>query len=155
MADPTAIAGKPGCLETFVNLRALARSYYGTDTLTEAEFAALPAIVATKAEAGDASARDALESLCHSLSLGIVSLVNIFNPTVVMLGGSLRPVLGLGLTEIQRQVAEAIVPGMTVPDIRMSAHGNLECAIGAATLAHHHAFDISWSDLTSHAADSQ
>jgi predicted NBD/HSP70 family sugar kinase len=146
--------GQPGCLETFVNLRALARNYCGTDTLTEAEFAALPSIVATKAEAGDASARAALESLCRSLSLGIVSLVNIFNPTVVMLGGSLRPVLGLGLAGIRRQVAAAIVPGMTVPDIRMSAHGNLECAIGAATLAHHHAFDISWSDLTSHAPDS-
>jgi predicted NBD/HSP70 family sugar kinase len=145
--------GRSGCLETFVNLRALARNYHGTDTLTEAEFAALPATVAAMAEAGDATARATLESLYHYLSLGVVSLVNIFNPTVVMLGGSLRPVLVKGLSDIQRQVAEAIVPGMTVPDIRLSAHGNLECAIGAATLAHHHAFDISWNELTSHAAD--
>ena len=147
----TCNCGQPGCLETFVNLRALALSYHGIDTLTEAEFAALPGIVASKAEAGDAAAWQSLENLYHYLSLGIASLVNVFNPTVVMLGGSLRPALARGLPEIQRKVAEAIVPGMTVPEIRMSVHGNLECAIGAATLAHHHAFDISWHDLTSHA----
>ena len=150
---PPCNCGQSGCLESFVNLRALARNYYGTDALTDSEFAALPGVVAAKCAADDAVAGKALEGLCHYLSLGIASLVNSFNPTVVVLGGSLRPVLVEGLPRIQAQVAEAIVPGMTVPDIRMSLHGNLECAVGAAALAHHHAFDISWSELTSHAPD--
>jgi predicted NBD/HSP70 family sugar kinase len=142
--------GQTGCLESFVNLRALARSYYGTEGLTEAEFAALPALVASRAEAGDTAARKSLSELSHFLSLGIASLINTFNPTVVLLGGSLRPVIAMCLEDIQRKVADAIVPGMTVPEFKMSAHGNLECAVGAATVAHHHAFDISWTDLTSH-----
>jgi predicted NBD/HSP70 family sugar kinase len=147
---PLCYCGQRGCLETFVNLSALARGYHGTDALTDAEFAALPEVVAAKAEAGDAPALKALDQLCHALSLGIASLVNIFNPTVVILGGTLRPAIAHCLADIRQLVADAIVPGMTVPEIRMSAHGNLECAIGAATVAHHHAFDISWSDLTSH-----
>jgi predicted NBD/HSP70 family sugar kinase len=150
---PPCNCGRSGCLESLVNLKALARSYYGADTLTDAEFAGLPATVAAKALHGEASARKALSELCHYLSVGIASLVNIFNPTVVMLGGSLRQVLAVGLPEIRQQVAEAVVPGMTVPDIRLSALGDLECAIGAAALAHHHAFDISWHDLTGHASE--
>lgn len=147
---PLCNCGQPGCLETFVGLRGLARSYYGTDALSDAEFAALPEVIVANAESGDRAAVEAIEQFRRYLSLGIISLVNIFNPTTVMLGGSSRPVIAKCLAEIQQIVADSIVFGMTVPDIKMSAHGNLECVIGAATVAHHHAFDIAWNDLTNH-----
>lgn len=147
--------GQKGCLETFVNLRALARSYLGADALGGAALAALPQKVARAAEAGDAAAIRALDHLCHSLCKGIVSLVNIFNPSIVMLGGPLRPAIAGHVEIIRREVAAAIVPGMTVPKINLSSHGNYECAIGAASVAHHHSFDVPWSDLTNGKADIQ
>ena len=140
--------GQRGCLETFVNLRALARGFLGTDALGEAAFAALPEQAAFAAAAGDAAAIEALDQLCQSLCKGIISLVNIFNPTIVMLGGPMRPAIALHLENIRQRTAAAIVPGMTVPAISLSSHGDLECAIGAACVAHHHSFDVPWSDLT-------
>jgi predicted NBD/HSP70 family sugar kinase len=140
--------GQRGCLETFVNLRALARFFLGTDALDEEALAALPEKVVRAAEAGDAAAIKALNMLCQNLCKGIVSLVNIFNPTIVMLGGPLRPAITGHVEKISRLVAASIVPGMTVPQISLSSHGNLECAIGAASVAHHHSFDVPWSGVT-------
>ena len=138
------------CFSSGRAFRGLARSYYGTDALNDAEFAALPEVIAAKAECGDSVAIAALDQFCRYLSLGIVSLVNIFNPTTIMLGGSSRPVIAKCLPDIQKIVADSIVLGMTVPDIKLSSHGNLECVIGAAMVVHHHAFDIAWNDLTNH-----
>lgn len=145
--------GQKGCLETYVNLRALARSWHGTENLDETAFAGLPEKIVQAAEAGDAAARRSLELLGQNLTKGIVSLVNIFNPATIMLGGQLRPALAGQLEEIRRQTASAIVPGMTVPVIGLSGHGNFECAIGAASVAHHHSFDVPWSDLTTDRVD--
>jgi predicted NBD/HSP70 family sugar kinase len=139
--------GQTGCLETFVNLRALGRSWLGAAGLDEAAFAELPDRAARAAEAGEAAAIFALEQLCLYLAKGIVSLVNIFNPAAVMLGGPLRPAIAGHVESIRRQVAAAIVPGMTVPVISLSSHGKYECAIGAASVAHHHSFDVPWREL--------
>jgi predicted NBD/HSP70 family sugar kinase len=140
--------GQIGCLESWVNLGALARSFRGTDELSDAEFAALPDEVASAADGGDAAALAAIESLAHYLSLGIVSLVNIFNPTTIMLGGVMRPVIERCIDTIQTRVASGIVPGTNVPEVRLSLLGKFECAIGAATTAHHRAFDISKFELS-------
>ena len=78
-----------------------------------------------------------------------MSLVNIFNPSTVFLGGAMRPVIKLGLVGIRNTIATGIVPGMTMPDIRLSTLGEFECAIGVATIAHHQAFDVSNIELTS------
>jgi predicted NBD/HSP70 family sugar kinase len=140
--------GQRGCLETFVNLRALARSYLGADALDEEALATLPEKVVSAAKDSDIAAIRALEQLCENLCKGIISLVNIFNPTIVMLGGPMRPAIAGYVEAINRRVAAAIVPGMTVPQINLSGHGNFECAIGAASVAHHHSFDVPWSGVT-------
>jgi predicted NBD/HSP70 family sugar kinase len=139
--------GQTGCLETFVNLRALGRSWLGAVALGEAAFAELPQRAAHAAKSGDAAAIMAIDLLCQHLAKGIVSLVNIFNPAAVMLGGPLRPAIAGHLESIRQQVAASIVPGMTVPVISLSSHGNYECAIGAASVAHHHSFDVPWREL--------
>jgi N-acetylglucosamine repressor len=51
---------------------------------------------------------------------------------------------------VKVRVAEGIVPGMKMPEIRLSHLGVMECAVGAATIAHHHAFDISTVELQEH-----
>jgi predicted NBD/HSP70 family sugar kinase len=139
--------GQTGCLETWVNLAALARIWRGTDRLTDAEFATLPNDVVKAATAGEPAALAAIGSLTHHLNLGIVSLVNFLNPTTIMLGGVMRPLLEFCLEDIRAEVASRIVPGTLVPDVRMSMLGDFECALGAASLAHHCAFDLSKVDL--------
>ncbi|MGR9221227.1 ROK family protein (plasmid) [Rhizobium leguminosarum] len=142
--------GQKGCLESWVNLGALARNYLGTDKLTESQFAALPAEVAEKAGAGDEKALSALDTFSHWMSLGIVSLVNLFNPSAVILGGVMRPVLERTVDRIRDSVQAGIIAGIPVPEVRLSELGKFECAIGAATVAHHHAFDISRVEIHEH-----
>ncbi len=139
--------GQVGCLETFVNLSALARVWRGREDLGEQDFADLPAAVAAAAADGDPGAIIAIDHLAERLGRGIVSLVNIFNPTTIVLGGVMRPVIERMLPVIEGVVAAGVVPGMRVPDLRLSALGLYECAIGAATIAHHRAFDLSNVDL--------
>lgn len=135
--------GQRGCLETWVNLAALSRSYLGREPEPGDDMAALPAIVAMALAAGDAKARRATESLAAHLSQGLASLVNIFSPSQIVLGGAMRPVLECCLADIQAEVARRIIPGTRMPDVQISHLGAFECAIGAACVAHHKAFDIS------------
>jgi predicted NBD/HSP70 family sugar kinase len=140
--------GQVGCLESWINLGALARKYLGTDDLPEERLFALPMEVARKAKDGDPEALAAQQEIAHWLSLGLVSLVNIFNPTTIMLGGIMVPLVENCLEAIQSKVRGSMIPGITMPDLRISHLGRYECAVGAATIAHHNAFDISRVDVT-------
>ncbi|MBZ9935757.1 ROK family transcriptional regulator [Mesorhizobium sp. BR1-1-16] len=144
---PRCSCGQVGCLETFVNLAALASLWSGRDHSGESEATMLPATVAAAAEAGNPGAVIAIDHLAERLGRGVVSLVNIFNPTMIVLGGVMRPVIERMIPVFEAVVAAGIVPGMRMPDIRLSALGLHECAIGAATIAHHRAFDLSNFDL--------
>jgi predicted NBD/HSP70 family sugar kinase len=140
--------GQIGCLETWVNLAAMARAFLGTDASSEAAYAALPSQIVKAAGTGDPAALAAAGSFAEHLGLGIVTLVNIFNPTTIVLGGVMRPLIDFVLPQLEAIVTGGIVPGTLVPELRLSALGVFECAIGAATLAHHAAFDLSRLELT-------
>ncbi len=60
----------------------------------------------------------------------------------------MRPVLARCLEALQAGVIAGIVPGTRAPDVRLSQLGTLECAIGAASIAHHRTFDLSVVDLS-------
>lgn len=139
--------GQRGCLETMVNLDAMAR-LYKRDAGGDPAHIQLPQAIARAARLGDPSARAAIASLARHLGLGLVTLANVFNPSVIVLGGIMRPVIELCLDKLRTNVAERIVPGALVPDIRMSALGIFECAVGAAAVAHHHSFDIANFDFS-------
>jgi N-acetylglucosamine repressor len=134
---PRCHCGQTGCLETHVNLAALGRY------LAE-EGAAIPAdpeLVAQAMRNGHAPALAAVRKLEASLATGMASLANIFNPSDIVLGGMMRPVLEPGLDRLRQAVAAGIVPGMTSPTIALSRESLFECAIGAAAIAHHQQFD--------------
>jgi predicted NBD/HSP70 family sugar kinase len=139
----TCSCGQVGCLEASVNLAAVARSFKGSDDLSEEDFLALPSELVCAVGAGDKAAIRTVRALARQLALGIVALVNIFNPTTIVLGGVMSPILSLCLDDIRSRIAAGIVPGTTVPEIRLSDLGIFDCAIGAASIAHHHLFDIS------------
>lgn len=138
---PLCSCGQRGCLEPHVTLGALNRLMGGAEA--PEPLLDLPGRVAAAATAGDEAARRAVDSIADHLATGIASLVNAFNPRAVVLGGPMRPVIALIIPEVASRVATRIVPGMTPPEIEASKLGAMECAIGAATIAHHHALDIS------------
>ena len=129
--------GARGCLEPTVNLGALAhyvsqaRFTGGTD----------PAAVIAAAQQGDPRAKAVLAEYARALGLGLVSLTNTFNPSDIVVGGSLQPLVHACLPALQNLVRDGIVPGMDIPAVSVSRNGLYECAIGAAALAHQQAFD--------------
>jgi predicted NBD/HSP70 family sugar kinase len=134
---PRCHCGQTGCLETHVNLAALARYLAGAGAACSCD----PSDVAAAVLAGDAAAIAAIGELRRHLATGMINLTNIFNPSDIVLGGAMRPVLELCLGELREAVAKGIVPGMRPPAIRLSGTSPFECAMGAAAISHHTQFD--------------
>ena len=86
--------GSRGCLETFASANGIIRilseelSRNSGSTLAGITRDALtPALVYQHALDGDVLARNVLEQAARGLGVGMASLVNIFNPEVIVLGG--------------------------------------------------------------------
>jgi len=81
---PPCHCGRSGCVETFVCGPALARDYReatgGTLAATE---------IATRARAGDARAREAMERHAERLARSLALLVNLLDPDAIVIGGGL------------------------------------------------------------------
>ncbi|WP_354698365.1 Glucokinase [Paraconexibacter sp. AEG42_29] len=88
------------------------------------------------AQAGDATAVDALRILGERLGVGIANLINAFDPDEVVVGGG---VSAAGDLLLQPAIAVAwplVLPGIgTATTIRIARHGNQAGVIGAALLA--------------------
>jgi predicted NBD/HSP70 family sugar kinase len=144
---PRCSCGRRGCLESFVNLAALAAGYAPGREFDMPALVALSAEVAAAEKAGDPRARQVVESITRHLITGLVSLTNIFNPNEIVLGGLMRPLFAPHMAALIQGVRAGIVPGMAVPPLRLSAGEEFECAIGAASIAHHESFDVSNIEL--------
>jgi predicted NBD/HSP70 family sugar kinase len=141
---PQCHCGQTGCLETHVNLAALARYLSETGATVDND----PTDVASAMSAGDPTVKSAVQRLETHLAVGMVNLSNIFNPSDIVLGGSLRPILALCLENLRAAVKRGIVPGLQSPSINLSRISQYECAIGAAAISHHTQFDTTSLSLT-------
>lgn len=141
---PRCHCGQTGCLETHVNLAALARYLSESGATIGNE----PADVALAMAAGDPAVKAAVQRLETHLAVGMVNLCNIFNPSDIVLGGSLRPILALCLETLRDAIKRGIVPGLQSPNINLSRISQYECAIGAAAISHHAQFDTTSLSLT-------
>jgi predicted NBD/HSP70 family sugar kinase len=140
---PLCSCGRRGCLETFVNLAALAAGFAPGRRQGMRELIELSAKVAQAEKAGDPRAQAVVESITAHLVRGLVSLTNIFNPNEIVLGGLMRPLFPPHMQAIAEGLQAGIVPGMAMPGLTLSAGQEFECAIGAASIAHHESFDVS------------
>jgi glucokinase len=138
-----------GCLETFVSGPALARmgreyaalAPGGSLARTLAEKAELTAAdVVVAARSGDAGANEALQRMGAKLGAGIASLLNIFDPDVVIVGGGLGANAGELLLEPARRVARerALQPGAARARIILPHFREDAGKIGGALLALEH-----------------
>lgn len=85
---------------------------------------------------GDPVAREVITTIGERLGVGLVSLVNIFNPEVVVIGGGVSAAGELLLEPARRVVAErALPPGRDVVRIVAAAFGPEAGLVGAALAA--------------------
>ena len=128
---PDARFPQPGSFERAASGRALDRLAAG------AGFADGPAVV-TAAHAGDESAIGLIRILGERLGVGIASLINIFDPHEVVVGGGVSAAGDLLLTPAIDTTWKFVLPGVgTETRIRLARHGNGAGVLGAALLARH------------------
>jgi glucokinase len=134
-----------GCLETVCSGTALMRlvsvmvarrpdTALG-DALEEGRELTGP-LITEMAEAGDPVAIDAMTEIGRRLGVGLVSLVNIFNPQVVVIGGGVSAAGDLLLDPAREVVrARALAPNRDVVRIELAALGPDAGLVGAALMA--------------------
>lgn len=86
---------------------------------------------------GDVFALDIIREAGQWLGLGLVAIIHLFNPQVIVLGGSVTRLGELILTPVRQVLSERLLdPLFNHPDlIRLAALGDDVCLIGAAQYA--------------------
>jgi len=121
--------GSRGCWETEIGTPALLRR-------AGAPAGANPVAVLRAAALGDAVAREALRSVADWLGFGVANLVNVFNPDIVVFGGTLREVYAAGAGTVRRRLDTMALPASREHlHLRAGALGPDAALIGAAELA--------------------
>jgi glucokinase len=93
-------------------------------------------LITELAREGDPVARDAIALVGHRVGVGIVSLVNVFNPEYVVIGGGVSAAGDLLLDPAREIVRErALAPNRDVVRIEPAAFGTDAGMIGAALMA--------------------
>lgn len=138
-----------GCLETLASGTALAREgrRIAAEQLDSALGAALTegreisgALITELAHDGDGAAIEALALIGRNLGVGIASLLNIFNPDLVVIGGGVIAAGDLLLEPARAEVARRALPAMRDHATIVPAQFGTEAGlVGAAALALDHA----------------
>jgi glucokinase len=143
---PRCECGNFGCLETLASGRAIAReakkrlSSGGRSSLTEAVAGKVADItakeVAMAAQQGDALANDVIKDVATYLGVGMVNLVNIFNPEMIVVGGGIASMGDLLLEPARQIVRERAFP-VSAAAVRIvtTELGNDAGLLGAAHFA--------------------
>jgi glucokinase len=143
---PKCQCGNRGCLEAYVGTRGIIRS--AREKLRTKRSGVLrpwierdgrqltPQLVFEAARRRDAAATAVAKEVGERLGVGIASLVNIFNPGAVVVGGGVAGSFDLLLPHIEREVARrAFSHSARIVKIVRSSLGNDATAVGAAMLA--------------------
>lgn len=144
-SDTVCACGRKGCWETFVRPSSLLVKI--SERLKNGEASLLHEIVghdlsllsvehiAEAARRNDALTLSAVEALAVHFGIGIANLVNVFNPELVVLGGTLVPLHHWMIPVIVNTMkANALPPLREITRVEPSAHGEDACLLGAVAL---------------------
>ncbi|MBA2385268.1 MAG: ROK family protein, partial [Actinobacteria bacterium] len=137
--------GRRGCLEAYVSGTSIAeRAREAIASKGSSSLAALAeptaADVAAAARAGDALAKEIWSDTVDALACGLTSIVNLFEPELVVLGGGVSGTGEQLLGPVRRRVrAEAMKPAGDAADIVQSALGDHVGVVGAAAIVYERA----------------
>ena len=143
---PPCPCGAVGCLESLASGSALgregarvARAAHDSELARalEAGREITGALVTELAHDGDRAARDVVALIGMRLGVGIAGLVNLLNPSVVVIGGGMIAAGDMLLDPARTVVRErALPPSRDVVEIVASRFGEESGMLGAAILAH-------------------
>ncbi len=123
--------GSKGCWETEIGEHTLLRLAESTDIGEKAVFA-----VVDRASRGDHVAQAAVRQVGDWLGFGVANLVNIFNPELVIFGGTLRDVYLAAAAQVRSKLnSNALAATREHVRLRTPTLGNDGALIGAAELA--------------------
>lgn len=137
--------GRAGCLEAYASGTAIAER--AAEAVTAAEAAGRPTTLAGRtpltaadvseaAGHGDPVAREVWEETVEALGSGLTSLVNVFEPELVVLGGGVTRAGERLLAPVRRIVAErAMGPAARTARIVTASGGDRAGVLGAAAIA--------------------
>ncbi|MEV0236056.1 ROK family transcriptional regulator [Nonomuraea sp. NPDC050786] len=127
------LCGSRGCLEAEVGEEALLDYAGRSGELVGHD--GIRAVVAL-AGTGDARARDALDRIGDWLGVGVVNLINLFNPALVVFGGMLRYVYPGAASRVRARIDAHVLP-VSRERVRLAvtALGDDTTLAGAAELA--------------------
>jgi predicted NBD/HSP70 family sugar kinase len=139
-------AGKPcncgsrGCWETEIGeyalLRAAGRDALDSGTAGRAVGRAAVQAVVDAAARGDAGAQTAIRQVGDWLGFGVANLVNIFNPEMVIFGGTLREIYIAAAAQVRSRLNRNALPACREHvRLRTPALGEDAALFGAAELA--------------------
>lgn len=93
-------------------------------------------LITELAQQGDPVARDAIVEIGRRLGIGLVSLVNTFNPEMIVIGGGVSSAGDLLLDPARQMVSErALLPGRDAVRIETAKFGPEAGLVGAALMA--------------------
>lgn len=143
---PVCGCGNTGCLEVMSSGRAVARE--AVRRLSQGEKSSLTEVVGVKIEditseqvavaaaAGNSLALDVLARAAHYLGVGLVNIVNAFNPEMIILGGGMAELGSLFIEPAKKLVKERAFSISTQQlSIVMAQLGNEAGVYGAAAYA--------------------
>ncbi len=127
-SDRACYCGRSNCIETLLSGRGLSQSYFEA---TGGELSALE--IATSARAGVMSAQECLSIYSDQLARCLATVVNLFDPEIIVLGGGLS-----NITTLYERVPELLKPHVFTDDMKTKVvaptFGDASGAIGAACL---------------------
>lgn len=130
--------GRRGCLEAYVSGTSISeRALEGMDVSSSLAALGSPtaADVVSGALAGDAYARSVWGETIEALACGLTSIVNLFEPELVVLGGGVTRAGELLIEPVRETVrAQAMAPAGRTVDIVPAALGDRVGVVGAAAI---------------------
>lgn len=125
---PDCYCGRAGCIETFLSGPGFARDHQAAS----GERKTAMAIVAAS-EAGDAAARASLDRYIDRLARALATVINVFDPEVIVLGGGLSNIARL-YDDVPRRWGAWVFSDRVDTKLRPPVHGDSSGVRGAAWL---------------------
>jgi predicted NBD/HSP70 family sugar kinase len=131
-SGPLCSCGSNGCLETFVGEEALLRLCGWDGPVSRGAVAD----VLAAARAGEPVATAGVRTVASSLGLAVSNLINLLNPEVVIIGGSLAIVFSLARDVVEQELnRHTMDSALRMASLRTPALGDDSSLLGAAELA--------------------
>ncbi len=126
-AGPLCHCGAQGCVEMYIGDAALVRLAGADGDVDD---------VLRAAAKGEDAALKAVQVLAESLGFAVANMVNLLNPRLVVMGGSLEDVLTLAQLQVEAALDQhAMAAARSMVELRASGLGEDGSLLGAAELA--------------------